>query len=103
MLFKQKMYLKEFTDINHSHQCRQGRLPCIAGWILWLTALTKHLPFSLQPVTQHLRGETHLSCKRGNQSGFDNLLPLSCRVSNHLNGQKPEESSGCLSLTVLCF
>ncbi len=102
MQLKQKMDLK-LTDINHSHQCWQGHLPCITGRILWLTALNKHLPLSFQLVSQHKRGEAHPSCETENQSGFDNLLPLSHRAGNHLNEQKPEESAGCLSTSVLCF
>lgn len=102
MQLKQKMDLKKLTDINHSHQCWQGHLPCITGWILRLTALNKHLPSSLQLVSQHERGEAHPSCEI-EKSGFDNLLPLSHRAGNHLNEQKPEEPTGCLSTSVLRF
>lgn len=93
------MESNKLADINHSHQCWQGHLPCIIRWILRLTALTKHLPSSLSVNTGEVR-PTPLVKQKTNQG-----LTISCHLvteaGNHLNEQKPEESAGCLS--VLCF
>lgn len=71
---QQKINLNKLTDINH-HKCWQGHLPCVSGsWILRLTALTKHLPFSLSVSTREVR-PTPLVKEETNQG-----LTISCHL-----------------------